>query len=358
MANNQKSTALVEMEKEIGRHIPQLAEAAAGYVEPERLKRLVLTELDTGKGDLWKCTPESVVVACMNAASLGLEPTGILGDAYLIRYGNRLTLQIGYKGFVKLMKRTGDVKKVEARAVWDVDHFRYQYGIEPILEHIPGEDDERDHLVNSYAIAWLPEGLTQFEVMTASEIAKVKGASKAAGGEGGFSPWDGPFEPEMWRKSAIRRLANHVELSAQVRTAIAYDNAVEISGDVVSVDELDPEVSSRTKAASDARMADLKGRMEDAKKPTKASVRKEIKTAIDAAGLSQDDLKNIAQTTFAEKHAVHDATGRVDSKVLNIEELELLRDQVTSAVECLASGEILQLVSWDDPTSSVTLGAG
>lgn len=58
------------------------------------------------------CTPKSIISAGLKCISLGFMPGGDLGDAYLIPYGQTATLQLGYKGLVRLAQRSGQCKTI------------------------------------------------------------------------------------------------------------------------------------------------------------------------------------------------------------------------------------------------------
>ena len=45
---------------------------------------------------LCECNPVSLVAACFEAAQIGLYLDGVLGDAYLIAYGQEAKMQIGF----------------------------------------------------------------------------------------------------------------------------------------------------------------------------------------------------------------------------------------------------------------------
>lgn len=68
---------------------------------PERFMRMALSAINNTP-KLAECTQISFLAALMNAAQLGLEPNTPLGQAYLIPYNNKGTMecqfQIGYKG--------------------------------------------------------------------------------------------------------------------------------------------------------------------------------------------------------------------------------------------------------------------
>ena len=81
--------------------MPEIKRALPAVITPERFTRIALSALNNTPA-LQQCTPMSFLAALMNAAQLGLEPNTPLGQAYLIPYKNKGTMecqfQIGYKG--------------------------------------------------------------------------------------------------------------------------------------------------------------------------------------------------------------------------------------------------------------------
>ena len=84
---------------------PEIKKALPDVITPERFTRMALSALNTTP-KLQECTQMSFLAALMNAAQLGLEPNTPLGQAYLIPYNNKGTLecqfQIGYRGLIDL----------------------------------------------------------------------------------------------------------------------------------------------------------------------------------------------------------------------------------------------------------------
>ena len=70
----------------------QIAKALPSVMTPERFTRIALTAVSNNP-QLAHCTPMSFLGAMMQAAQLGLEPNTPLGQAYLIPYRNKGTLE-------------------------------------------------------------------------------------------------------------------------------------------------------------------------------------------------------------------------------------------------------------------------
>ena len=187
---------------------------------------------------LLECTPVSIVKALRDAAELGLEPSGLLGSAYLVPYKNRQTQRYeaqlipGYRGLIDLARRSGEVKTVEARVVRERDDFDFAYGSDQFLRHHPwmnlrGDTEKIENVddntgevttltrlldagpyVAFYALARLTSGEVQFDVMSKAEVDAIRKRSKAADD----GPWVTDYV-EMGRKTPTRRLLKWLPLN-------------------------------------------------------------------------------------------------------------------------------------------------
>ena len=239
VATGGAGTAVTERKKDpavalIDRLKPQLALALPRHLNADRMARIVLTDIRRVP-KLMECTVESLMGAIMASAQLGLEPGNGLGHAYLLPFDKRAKvggqwktvatecqLIIGYRGMIDLARRSGQIVSLSARAVHANDHFRYSYGLDETVEHVPAEG-ERGALTYVYAVAKLKDGGVQFEVMSRGEIEKVRASSKA----GDRGPWVDHFE-EMAKKTVIRRLFKYLPVSVEMSRAVSMDEQAEI----------------------------------------------------------------------------------------------------------------------------------
>lgn len=192
----------------------------------DRFLRCLVTTLNRTP-ELANCDRQSVLAGAMTAAQLGLEIDPALGRAYLLPYndhkkGKIAQLIIGYKGYVDLAYRSGQMAGLQAEVVYEADEFVYEYGLNPRLRHIPADTDDHGPLKYAYAVAHLQNGGHVFRVLNRSEVMRHKASSKSAGSN--YSPWT-THESEMWRKTAIRALASLLPLSPELRDAVATDDA-------------------------------------------------------------------------------------------------------------------------------------
>lgn len=211
----------------------ELARALPAGMDAGRFARVVQTEIRKTP-DLLKCTPQSFILAVLNAAQLGLEP-GPLGHSYLVPFRNgktnatECTLMLGYKGLKELAYRGDSVDLIDAVSVHEGEPFRIVRGSDPHLEHEELPECAENVIVAYYAIA-IPKGggRPAFEVMWPKDIEGIRKRSRA----GTSGPWVTDFEA-MAQKTVTRRMLNRgkVRLSAQIAEVIQEDEARELGYD-------------------------------------------------------------------------------------------------------------------------------
>lgn len=212
----------------------QIALALPRHMTADRLARIALTEVRKNP-DLGKCDQASFLGAIMQCASLGLEPGGALGHCYLIPFKNNskniveVQFIVGYRGMIDLARRSGQIVSLESRAVYAKDKFKVRLGLDSMIEHEPAwEEADRGPLTFVYAVAKLKDGGVQFDVMSKTEIEKIRARSKS----GNFGPWKTDFD-EMAKKTVIRRLFKYLPVSIEMQRAVGLDEqaAIDLSQD-------------------------------------------------------------------------------------------------------------------------------
>lgn len=204
----------------------EIAKALPKVMTPERFTRIALSAV-SNTPELANCTPKSFLAAMMNAAQLGLEPNTPLGQAYLIPYRNKGTLecqfQVGYKGLIDLAYRSGDVKTIQAHVVYEHDEFEYELGLEPKLRHIPAKEN-RGEPIWFYAVFKLINGGEGFEVMSIEDVRNhAKKYSKSYSSS--YSPWTTSFE-EMAKKTVIKKVLKYAPMKTDFVRAITEDETI------------------------------------------------------------------------------------------------------------------------------------
>lgn len=205
---------------------PQMAMALPRHITPERLCRVAMTAIQqTPK--LLDCDRMSLYSAIMRAAQLGLEPDGVLGQAYLIPFKDQVQFIPGYKGLIDLARRSGEVSNIIAKEVCENDDFRIAWHEDVPFHHEQVKRGIRGEVIGFWALARFKDGGFHWDYMTVEEVNEIRDNSSGykqalkyakRDNEGNItfmnSPWFNHYI-EMGKKTVIRRIAKYLPMSVQ-----------------------------------------------------------------------------------------------------------------------------------------------
>lgn len=186
--------------------------------DPSRLLRIAYNNVayDTA---LLECssTPAgmaSIFGGVMECLKLGLQIGGPMQEAWLIPFnvkGTKIaTVIIGYQGYRNILDRGKSVIDLHPVAVHEGDEFDFELGSRPYVKHKPLLNN-RGPLVAVYAVAHLPRGGIQIEVMGKEEIDQHRAKSRASGN----GPWVDFYEA-MALKTVVRKIAKYLPKSSEI----------------------------------------------------------------------------------------------------------------------------------------------
>lgn len=202
--------------------LAEIKRVATAHMNPERMARIVLSSLRQNP-KLGECDPLSLLGALMTCAQMGLEPATPLGHAYLVPFANKVTLILGYKGYLDLARRNKSVVSVHADVHYSDDaEFECSYGSGGRLRHRPGP--KKGTLLGAYVYVRLTDG-EAYTYMTLDEIISIRDRSQGwqsavKFGKTALNPWTTHLDM-MARKTAIRRLAQGGEMPMTTELALA-----------------------------------------------------------------------------------------------------------------------------------------
>ena len=227
-AQNKETTVVEKKNKTIFDIIQagakQFATALPKHINTDRFVRIAITTIRQNP-KLAQCSQESLLGALMVSAQLGLEP-GTLGQCYLIPFENKklgkveCQFQIGYKGLIELLRRSGQLSDIYSYAVYENDDFEITYGLSRDLKHKPNFSD-RGEIIGFYAVAILKDGAKAFEYMTKEEI--IKHEEKYRKGSYKNDVWNKNFE-EMSQKTVVKKLLKWLPVSVEFLENIEKDD--------------------------------------------------------------------------------------------------------------------------------------
>jgi len=207
------------------------------HISQEKFTSQVITTVAYNP-KLQECTPTSLLRAVATAAELGLSLNPVMKECDILpvwsKDGTVAQCRPRYTGLMRLARQGGTVKAIAAHEVYENDHFSYEYGLEPKLEHRPAAGD-RGTLTFAYCTWKMADGTVNFEVVDKKRIERAKSASEGykayKANRIKSTPWVDD-ESEMWRKTAVhaamkyipQQTENDVLAKALSLDDIAFDN--------------------------------------------------------------------------------------------------------------------------------------
>lgn len=217
----------------IERQAVAFAAVLPAVTDPERFGRLVLTAVKSSP-ELMECFATvqgetSLLLAAMQAAAIGLEPNTPTQDCWLLPRKNKgvweCQLSIGYRGYMRLARRSGQILTIFAEVVRERDEFSWARGVDrDEFRHVVYDGDDPGELTHVYAVARFVNGGYSFMVLNRRQVEQRRAMSDSWKSTSArpYSPWT-KWPEAMWRKSAVRALVPYLDLSAEVATQMESD---------------------------------------------------------------------------------------------------------------------------------------
>jgi recombinase, phage RecT family len=163
-------------------------------------------------------------------AQLGLMPSDVSGEAYVLPYKGKAQFQLGYQGLITLFYRAGG-QSIQAEIVRKNDKFSYKNGkIEHEIDIFKSNKD-RGEAVGAYAIATVG-GQEIVKAMNKDDILNI-GIKFSKSYNTDYTPWKEKNDPElmMWKKTVLKQLGKLLPKNETINRALAADNEDSIIGD-------------------------------------------------------------------------------------------------------------------------------
>lgn len=188
-------------------------------VDARALIRFAVLDMQNSE-KLQECTQESIYLALLACAVTGLEPGSVRGEAYLVPFKGVAQFMPGWRGLVKLARRSGAVKTITANVACANDDFEIDLGTANRIVHKPLLTGDRGPVIGAYAIATMADGSQEIEWVDRMDLDQIKGVANARGASPAWKNW----EDQMFRKSAIKRLAKRLPLGPAYFVAQSLDD--------------------------------------------------------------------------------------------------------------------------------------
>lgn len=225
-----KEAAPMKLAEEIEFRTEQFRGSLPAHIPVERFKKVLLVAVNSTPA-LVGADRRSFFNAALKAANDGLLPDG--RDGALVIYNSKVKEngQDNWVPFVQWMPMIGGIRKKvrnskeikdwNAQVVYAKDHFEFELGDMPFIRHRPYMDGDAGPVIAAYSVAHFATGEISREVMTKTQIEKVRLSSKSKD----KGPWVDWYE-EMCRKTVARRHSKVLPMSTDLDDLMRRDDAL------------------------------------------------------------------------------------------------------------------------------------
>lgn len=210
-------------------------------VGSDRFVSVLVTHLIQNAGTLASCTPESLMHCCARLAQDGLDPS-VPNEASLVPFKGKASVIRGYKGYMKMARRSDEIAEIDACEFHELDDFAFEKGSNSYLRHSWKVGQDRGALKGFYAYAKLRSGGCQFEVLDIPDTLDHARRFTRASEKGPFAGLHQKgidhenFVPYGLKTALIRLCTRKLDMLPEVANALAEE-----SGEPTTQIELDVE---------------------------------------------------------------------------------------------------------------------
>lgn len=217
MSNGETAIQIVNRTRDtLARLLPQ-------DVDRERFVQVLLSAMNQPAAA--KCEQNSLVRAAYGIAKLALNPDPALGHVYIVPRKGVATVQVGYRGYCELARRSRRIAAIHAEVVYANDDFALSLGTERRIHHVPWDVrgmSEPGETVGAY-VTWtdMESKTTEFHRINRVRIERAMKSSESVNAS--FSPWKSDY-PAMVQKTAVRDASKFWSLTPELAAAVKWDD--------------------------------------------------------------------------------------------------------------------------------------
>ena len=189
-----------------------------------------LIQISNSNALLQRAEPNTVISAAIVAATLNLPINNALGFAYIVPFNNskagmvEAQFQIGYKGFIQLAMRSGQVKRIGVVPIYENQIIKLDY-INGHEFDFMQQPEKHEAPIGYCAFLKLVNGCSVEDYMTIAEI-QAHAAKYSQTYKKGYGVWKDNFDA-MAAKTALKRLlTKYAPMSVEMQQAVIADQAV------------------------------------------------------------------------------------------------------------------------------------
>lgn len=223
----------------VARMQAEFAKSLPGHITPERFVRTAQTAIALTRNIEKVKNPQSLLAACSKAAADGLILDG-REAALVVDYNGDVQYRPMMRGLLKLAYNSGEIKGIVVEIARKGDVFSHSpTNLAQPIHHEINHEGERGEAHTVYALAELKDGGIVHEVMSVSDVNRIRDRSDAwkafQAKKIKSTPWSTDWS-EMARKTVFRRLSKYLPSSSDKSS---FQQAVERIDEDYSFDATD-----------------------------------------------------------------------------------------------------------------------
>lgn len=192
-------------------------------VNMPRYLRLALSEFRNNP-KLGECDPRSVFAAVIRASQLGLE-LGVLGQAYLVPYGNQAQMVPGWKGYVSLVHRSGNAV-VWTGTIYTDQKYEFRAGSQNYLRVLNESELMEDSDIKHTFAVGIVKGMEDHPIIELWPTEKTKKHrdrfNKVGNRHYSYQNWE-----QYARKVPLLQVVKYLPASVELSSLVALEYAAE-----------------------------------------------------------------------------------------------------------------------------------
>ena len=237
--------------------ISELTESVSGFMNPKQKARFYANAIIALNDKTVQSFPPLTVIGILiESATYDLSLSKSLQECYIIPYNNALQFIVGYKGWIKMFNRSGNVGTIGNDVVYSGDHFESKMvnGVETISHDRKAKNTgvllASDNVTHSWVTIITKDGFLYSSFLTKAQILQRMDVAGKKENKGAYA-----FYEPMFIKGCFKVMAKIFPLADEDKgirdecTFIPTINGNEISFDA-AYDEL-PQASAKALPTAD-----------------------------------------------------------------------------------------------------------
>jgi len=227
-----RPTTLNHFQALFGKYEMQVAQAAPKKSVGATRAIAICAQYYASHPELHACDVGSMIGAVLVSSAMGLNVQ--LREVYFIPYSGKIQLQISYFGWIKLAKKSGMLKSLNARCVYEGDGFDPDFETCKPNHKMGANYGDPDKVTHAYAVVETTDGGKSLEILTKRMIERLRQKSPMQK-QGIKGPWATDYD-KMAIAKVIKQALRMIPMEDEWRSYTFADesiNSIESARDAV-----------------------------------------------------------------------------------------------------------------------------